>query len=79
MAPHPDKTIIVCAHHPRAVNPELLVSEFVRHRAKAEIIEEVPEAVDAALSQADPYDLICATGSLFVVAEVMEYLQRKAI
>ena len=76
LAPYPDKTIIVRAHHPRAVNPEVLVSEFARYGAKAEIIEEVPGAVEAALSQANPDDLICATGSLFVVAEVMEHLRK---
>lgn len=76
LAPYPHKTIIVRTHHPRAVNPEALVSEFARYGARAEIIEEVPEAVEAALSQANPDDLICATGSLFVVAEVMEYLRK---
>ena len=76
LAPYPDKTIIVRAHHPRAVNPETLVSEFARYGAKAEIVEEVPEAVESALSQANPDDLICATGSLFVVAEVMEHLRK---
>ena len=77
MAPHADKTIIVRIHHPRAVAPELLVKEFARYRARAEIMEKVPEAVEAALSQAKPDDLICATGSLFVVAEVMEYLMKR--
>ena len=77
MAPHADKTIIVRTHHPRAVAPELLVKEFARYRARAEIMEKVPEAVEAALSQAKPDDLICATGLLFVMADVMEYLMKK--
>lgn len=74
MAPHADKTIIVRTHRPRAVAPELLVKEFAIYRARAEIMEKVPEAVEAALSQAKPNNLICATGLLFVVAEVTEYM-----
>jgi dihydrofolate synthase/folylpolyglutamate synthase len=74
VAPYPHKTIIVRAHHPRAVNPETLVGGFAKHSVKAQVVEEVPKAVESALSQAKPNDLICATGSLFVVAEVTEYM-----
>lgn len=74
LAPYPDKVITVRAHHPRAVNPEVLVAEFTKHGVKAEVIDDAPRAVDRALSQAKADDLICATGSLFVVAEVIEYL-----
>jgi len=35
---------------------------------------EAASAADLALAMATPKDLICATGSLFVVAEVMEYM-----
>jgi len=77
LAPYPDKVIIVRAHHPRAVAPEILVAEFVKQDVKAEAIEEPSKAVDTALSQATPRDLICATGSLFVVAEVMGYLLKR--
>jgi folylpolyglutamate synthase/dihydropteroate synthase len=35
----------------------------------------VAAAVDLALARARPGDLICATGSLFVVAEVTAYLK----
>jgi len=77
LAPYPDKVIIVRAHHPRAVHPEVLVAEFAKHGVKAEIIAEVPQAVSSALSQAYPDDLICATGSLFVVAEVIEYMEKR--
>jgi dihydrofolate synthase/folylpolyglutamate synthase len=77
LAPYPDKVIIVRAHHPRAVAPEALVAEFAKHDVNAEAIEETSKAVDTALSQTTPHDLICATGSLFVVAEVMEYLRKR--
>ncbi len=39
-----------------------------------EVTEDVASAVDLALAKAAPADLICATGSLFIVAEVMEYM-----
>jgi dihydrofolate synthase/folylpolyglutamate synthase len=34
----------------------------------------VPQAVESALAQAEPDDLICVLGSLFVVAEARAYL-----
>jgi folylpolyglutamate synthase/dihydropteroate synthase len=33
--------------------------------------------MERALSLAGPADLICATGSLFLVAEVMEYMRKQ--
>ncbi len=78
IAPYSDKVIIVRAHHPRAVAPEVLVAKFAKCGVKVVAIEETSKAVENALSQAGPHDLICATGSLFVVAEVMEYLLAKS-
>jgi len=34
--------------------------------------------MERALSLAGPADLVCATGSLFLVAEVMAYMQQGA-
>jgi folylpolyglutamate synthase/dihydropteroate synthase len=34
--------------------------------------------VERALAIAESSDLICATGSLFLVAEVMEYMRKQA-
>jgi dihydrofolate synthase / folylpolyglutamate synthase len=67
------KDIIVAAStSPRSAKPAALVEEFARRGVKARAAESVPGALKLALADAKPNDLICATGSIFLVAEVME-------
>ncbi len=73
----PDRVIVTSSHHPRAVAVEQLVEEFSRENIIPEASENVASAVEKALSLAGPADLVCATGSLFLVAEVMEYMQKR--
>ncbi len=70
----PDTVIVTQSRHPRAIAPDKLVSEFAKWEIIPEVAENVASAVERALAQAKPTDLICATGSLFIVAEVMEYM-----
>jgi len=74
LASLPGEIIVTRSHHPRAVTPAMLGSEFSKHGIVPEEAENVVAAVELALARASPSDLICATGSLFLVAEVMEYL-----
>jgi len=69
-----DAVIVTRSHHPRAVAPERLVSEFSKRGITPEVAEDVASALELALAHAEPADLICATGSLFLIAEVMEYM-----
>jgi dihydrofolate synthase/folylpolyglutamate synthase len=64
--------ILVASRHPRSVKTALLVEEFRKHGIEPRLAEGVREAVRLALATAGPNDLICAAGSVFVVAEVME-------
>ena len=73
----PDRVIVTSSHHPRAVAVGQLVEEFSRESIMPEASENVASAVGKALSLAGPADLVCATGSLFLVAEVMEYMQKR--
>ena len=73
----PDKVIVTRSHHPRAVASERLAAEFSRKGLTSEISENVASAVERALAIAESSDLICATGSLFLVAEVMEYMSKQ--
>ena len=73
----PDRVIVTSSRHPRAVAVELLTEKFSRENIIPEISENVASAVEKALSLAGSGDLVCATGSLFLVAEVMEYMQRR--
>ena len=68
------EVIVTGSRHPRAVAPVALADEFSKWGTKVEIAENVASAVEIALAKAAPGDLICATGSIFVIAEVMEYM-----
>ncbi len=67
--------ILVSSHHPKAVKAAALAEEFRRWGVTPQVMEGVSEAVKLALAKAKPADLICAAGSVFVIAEVMEYLK----
>lgn len=69
LLPVADEVILTRANRIRAVGTlDLLQGVHVRHR-QAETAETVAEALERALALANPGDLICATGSLSVVAE----------
>jgi dihydrofolate synthase/folylpolyglutamate synthase len=70
-----DSVIATRSRHPRATSPEAVTAEFTRHGLRAETAEGVGQAVKAALEKAGKHDVICATGSLFLVGEVIEYIR----
>ncbi|MBI4285001.1 MAG: bifunctional folylpolyglutamate synthase/dihydrofolate synthase [Chloroflexi bacterium] len=62
--------------HPRAMSLERIVAEFARRGTAAEVAKDVPAALARALDVAGPRDVVCVTGSLFVVAEALDEAQR---
>jgi dihydrofolate synthase/folylpolyglutamate synthase len=67
-----DEVILTHTNRIRAVATSDLLREVrVRHR-QAQTTETVAEALEQALALASPSDLICATGSLSIVAEMRE-------
>jgi dihydrofolate synthase/folylpolyglutamate synthase len=67
-----DKVICTRSIHPRAMAPAPIVAEFGRQGVKAEETDDISIALPRALSLAGDNDLICVTGSLFVVAGAIE-------
>ena len=67
-----DNIILTGSRHPRSVEPAALANEFSKRGVSAKVAESVADAVKLALAGARPNDLICAAGSVFVIAEVME-------
>jgi dihydrofolate synthase/folylpolyglutamate synthase len=57
------------ARHPKAASPAWLRQRAGDLGLDMEITESVPEALERALEIADPQDLVCCTGSVFVAAE----------
>jgi len=68
------EVIVTGSRHPRALDTTVLVTEFSKWGITPRVAENVASAVELALVEAEPGDLICATGSMFIIAEVMECL-----
>lgn len=66
--------IVVASRHPKAMKPEALRAEFQKHGVTPRVVDSVKEAVRLALEGAGHNDLVCAAGSIFVIAEVMEMM-----
>jgi dihydrofolate synthase/folylpolyglutamate synthase len=70
-----DVVLLTRLKSPRAVQPETFADLFSRHAptVKIRIVEESWHAMDAAMQEARTGDLICATGSLYLAAEVLRW------
>jgi dihydrofolate synthase/folylpolyglutamate synthase len=69
-----DTVVVTRSRHPRALDPEKLAAEFNTYRIPAKVEGSVPDAIKYALTVAESRDLIVATGSLFVVGEVIAHM-----
>ena len=65
---------VIATHsiHPRAMPTASVVAEFRRHGIEARETDDISIALPLALTLAGERDLICVTGSLFVVAGAIE-------
>jgi len=69
LASHADELILTQSIHPRAAQPAELAKQAPKSGAKIRTADDVPSALWQALDLATDQDLVCVTGSLFVVAE----------
>jgi dihydrofolate synthase / folylpolyglutamate synthase len=67
------RVIATHSSHPRAASPSIVAAEFLNRGIKAGVSDTVAQAISQALSLTGPTDLICVTGSLFMVAETLDY------
>jgi dihydrofolate synthase/folylpolyglutamate synthase len=70
------QVVVTQASHSRAAPPPTLAAEFAKHRVTPEVRPTVAEAISRALFVADETDVVCVTGSLFVVAEALDYFSK---
>jgi dihydrofolate synthase/folylpolyglutamate synthase len=73
LVPLSSQVIVTRASHSRAAPLSTLAAEFAKRGIEPETTGTVPEAISRALSMASRTDVICVTGSLFVVAEALDY------
>ena len=70
--PAADQMIVTASSHNRAETPENLVAFAAKLGYKATAVSNMLQALDKVLLEAGQDDLICATGSLFLVADARE-------
>jgi dihydrofolate synthase/folylpolyglutamate synthase len=74
LAPLAALVIATRSQHPRAADATVVAAAYAASGAATEIAPSVPEALERALVLAQPDDLVCVVGSLFVVAEAREHV-----
>jgi dihydrofolate synthase/folylpolyglutamate synthase len=77
LAPISSLVIASRANNPRSTKPEMIVAEFAKYGVPAQTAPGIPEAIAQARSLAGKPDLICITGSLFVVGEALGFIHGK--
>jgi dihydrofolate synthase/folylpolyglutamate synthase len=65
---------VVAANHPRAAKTGQLLGVFEKAGVQAKDGGTVPGSLDLLIGQVKERDLVCVTGSLFVVAEAIDHL-----
>ena len=63
------RTIVTATRHPKAATPTWIQAQAAELGLETEVCPTVPQAMDLALTDAGPQDLVCCTGSVFVAAE----------
>jgi dihydrofolate synthase/folylpolyglutamate synthase len=64
-----DQLVLTKSIHPRSADPEQVAERCDDPRTTISIVEDVASALWSALDEAETDDLVCVTGSFFVVAE----------
>jgi dihydrofolate synthase/folylpolyglutamate synthase len=64
-----DELVLTKSVHPRSAAPQQVADAANPGNARISVVEDVPAALWRALEESSPRDLVCVTGSLFVVAE----------
>lgn len=70
LLPVADEILLTQVDNPRAVSPEVLLAEVKAQGRQGVCIDNVSSALERALQIASAEDMICATGSLYLVAAV---------
>ncbi|MEA3454602.1 MAG: folylpolyglutamate synthase/dihydrofolate synthase family protein [Candidatus Caldatribacteriota bacterium] len=79
LVPNADLIITTKAKNPRATPPRIIAKEAAQYIDETKIIvtENIPQAINFALSNSKEDDLICITGSLYTVGEAKRYFRNK--
>ncbi len=73
LAPHAAELILTASGNPRAVSPDALAAAAIPLGIRLSIFADLPQALDDTLAYAGADDLLCVTGSLYVVGEALRW------
>jgi dihydrofolate synthase/folylpolyglutamate synthase len=73
LSPLFDIVIATRSRHPRALAPDVLATEFAKLGCDTQTSPSVAEAMRLAVELAGHSGMVCATGSLFIVGEALEW------
>ena len=77
--PHCGRAILTRPKIDRALSPATLETVAGRMVPAVDIVEDVGEALRKALKTAEPDEVVCVAGSLYVVGEAMAWLERESL
>jgi dihydrofolate synthase/folylpolyglutamate synthase len=77
LAPLADHIILTRSHNERAASPAMLKEALGQNGKKAEVIEDLKEAIERGVSITGEEDLLCITGSLYTVGEARAHFYPK--
>ena len=79
IVPNADLVIAAKTENPRAASPRIIAKEAAQYIDQNKIIvtENIPQAINCALSNSNEDDLICITGSLYTAGEAKRYFKIK--
>ncbi|MZH15423.1 MAG: bifunctional folylpolyglutamate synthase/dihydrofolate synthase [Nitrospinae bacterium] len=72
-----DRFYLVQVNPPRGEDPENLKEKLTKYNKQVQVSESVSNAIQAAKEFAQPDDLVCITGSIFMVAEAKKCFQNE--
>jgi folylpolyglutamate synthase/dihydropteroate synthase len=75
LGPIANTVTITSSTHPRAASAEVIATQFERHGIDAMVWSSLTEALSYVLGNSHKKDIVLITGSLFVVAEAIEFFQ----
>lgn len=73
LLPIADRVIMTTSNHPRSATPEQLVAMAAELGREASATQSVAEALDMALAEAQPGDLVVAAGSIIVIGDLLNH------
>lgn len=75
LAPSASQFIFTRPGSPRAAAPTVLLAQAMKYPIPADCCETVGEAIEIAIADINSDEMICVTGSLYLVADALRYWQ----